>query len=86
MCKWLHLTPKKKANQSASNNCQIWKCPFSSKFRLGKLGRISTENLSFMRAKVYNELVLEIRQTGNYTDFVNNYRVNFYLFLRTGFY
>jgi hypothetical protein len=46
VCKWLRLTPKKHANQSASNNCQICKCSFSTKLGTGKLGRISTENLS----------------------------------------
>jgi hypothetical protein len=46
MCKWLRLTGKKQANQPASNNCQICKCSSSIKFGAGKLGRISTENLS----------------------------------------
>ena len=46
MCKGLRLTLKKQANQPASNNCQICKCSSSIKFATGKLGRISTENLS----------------------------------------
>jgi hypothetical protein len=46
LCKGLRLTPKKQANQPASNNCQIFKCSSSIKFGIGKLGRISTENLS----------------------------------------
>jgi hypothetical protein len=46
MCKELRLTPKKQANQPASNNCQICKCSSSIKFGTGKSGRISTENLS----------------------------------------
>jgi hypothetical protein len=46
MCKELRLTPKKQANQPASNNCQICKCSSSIKFGTGKSGRISTGNLS----------------------------------------
>ena len=43
LCKGLRLTPKKQANQPA---CQICKCSSLIKFGTGKLGRISTENLS----------------------------------------
>ena len=42
---------------------------------LAILPKIKTEyarrSFHFMGAKVYNELSLEIRQTGNYKDFVN---------------